>query len=171
MQRKPLNSEETRMMLAKFYGSASVEQKQADNDMEDFFDILNTIMDELETINRGKRDEEVVEKLKEMREKINVDELKRMAFEGRKMLKNNPKVVEEIFAKAGVKMENKTIVKTEDESETSSEEEEEREETALEEEEEEKKDENMNPNIKEYDIIKGKRSNLEENTAKFINVE
>jgi hypothetical protein len=104
--------------------------------------------------------------LKQMREKIKLDKLKEMADEGRRMLKENPGLVEEVFSRAGVNIGKKREEKVVVEVETSSAEEEEEgeEETSSESEggEEEKvgDKENMVRNMERLEIIEDKTNKV-----------
>jgi hypothetical protein len=159
MQEGKFDSDTGRKMLAKFYG----EEEGGDQELENFFVMVGRMIDEREVLNKDKTDDRVLEMLKQMREKIKLDKLKEMAYEGRKMLKENPGLVEEVFSRAGVNIGKKREEKVVVEVETSSAEEEgEEEETSSESDggEEEKTQENMVRNMERLEIIEDKTNKV-----------
>ena len=158
MQEGNFDSDTGRKMLAKFYG----EEEGGDQELENFFVMVERMIDEQRMLNKDKTDPRVLEMLKQMREKIDLEELKDQAYQGRKMLKENPGLVEEVFSRAGVNIGKKREEKVVVEVETSSAEEEGGEETSSESEggEVETTQENMVRTMERLELIEDKTNQV-----------
>lgn len=89
------SSDEMREMLLEFYSSADGTDHPG---MENFFGLLQSLLTELKEIGGNKEIIKVLEK------EADVNRIKDMADQGRKLLRENPDVLDQVMSMSGVKV-------------------------------------------------------------------